>query len=76
MNFKIPWFVVRSWDWFEGQINKDLIWRIRIVDVFLLVSFLFCVGYYWWFYNWQYAIYAGILYGVMMLTGFFFRDYG
>lgn len=75
MKVRIPASVARYWDRIHDWVNVDVVSPVRRIDVVLTLWGVGTVGYYTWAYGWLAGFYAAVLYGVMLLTGFFMRDY-
>lgn len=75
MKIRIPTSVALCWDHVHDWVNVDVVSPVRRIDVALTLWGVGSVGYYVWYYGWLAGLYAAVLYGVMLLTGFFMRDY-
>jgi hypothetical protein len=75
MIIRVPAIIARSWERVIDWVNVEVVPPIRRIDIALVLWGIGTVGYYAWTYGWLAGIYAGILYGVMILAGFFMRDY-
>jgi hypothetical protein len=76
MIIKVPAVVARYWERSTDWMNVEIIPPVRRIDIVMVVWGVGTVAYYTLTYNsWMAGLYAAILYGVMILTGFFMRDY-
>jgi glucose-6-phosphate-specific signal transduction histidine kinase len=73
MRIRVPKFIVSAWapigDWINVPIYKDF----RRIDVILVISGVFTVAYYWYFYGWRQALIGGLMYILIVMAGVWLR---
>ena len=77
MQIKIPILLVRWWDATNEFLNVPLLCRgqheLRIVDVLLFLSFVFCTVFYGTLFGWQGAIMGSVMYAIVTALALFMR---
>lgn len=69
MNLPIPRWLVRVWGSFVIWGNITLWWRVRRLDLLIVLFGILCAGYYGWLHGWQGALLGLAAYVMMVVVG-------
>ena len=76
MLIRVPMVIVRAWDRFCDVVNIELYRRgrieIRLIDIILVVGFVFTINYYYWVGGWKTAITGALMYIFCGMIGLWF----
>ena len=68
MNLPVPRWLVRAWDAFCVWGNVTLWWRVRRLDLLIVLLGVLCTLYYGWN-GWQSALLGLVAYVMMVVVG-------